>query len=118
MSRRVFWLVVCAGMSLLEIEAAPAQESAASRYPERTVTVVCPWSPGGGTDRVSRFWAGALEREFGQPFVVVNRTGGAGAVGHFASAHAQPDGHTIGMITFELSTMHRMRISRLTFKDY
>ena len=90
----------------------------ASDYPNRTVTVVCPWSPGGGTDRVSRFWAGALEKEFDQPFVVVNRTGGAGAVGHYASAHAKPDGHTIGMITFELSTMHRMRISRLTFEDY
>lgn len=119
MSRWVFCLLACAAMGLLEIDSANAQESAAARnYPERTVTVVCPWSPGGGTDRVSRFWAGALEKEFGQPFVVVNRTGGAGAVGHFSSAYAKPDGHTIGMITFELSTMHRMRISRLTFEDY
>ncbi|HUG67705.1 MAG TPA: tripartite tricarboxylate transporter substrate-binding protein [Pirellulaceae bacterium] len=119
MSRWVFWLVAYSAMSWLGIQAAAGQESAAFRgYPERTVTVVCPWSPGGGTDRVSRFWAGALEREFGQPFVVVNRTGGAGAVGHFASAYAKPDGHTIGMITFELSTMHRMRISRLTYEDY
>ncbi len=119
MSRWVFRLLACAAICLVEFEAADAQQSAAVRnYPERTVTVVCPWSPGGGTDRVSRFWAGALEQEFGQPFVVVNRTGGAGAVGHFASAYAKPDGHTIGMITFELSTMHRMRISRLTFEDY
>lgn len=119
MSRWVFWLVACSAMSWLGSQAAAGQESAASRgYPERTVTVVCPWSPGGGTDRVSRFWAGALEKEFGKPFVVVNRTGGAGAVGHFASAYAKPDGHTIGMITFELSTMHRMRISRLTYEDY
>lgn len=119
MSRWVFWLVACSAIRLLNFEATIAQESAAAlKYPERTVTVVCPWSPGGGTDRVSRFWAGALEKEFGQPFVVVNRTGGAGAVGHFASAYAKPDGHTIGMITFELSTMHRMRISRLTFEDY
>lgn len=119
MSRWVFWLVACSAIPLVDIDAATAQDFAASsHYPERTVTIVCPWSPGGGTDRVSRFWAGALEQEFGQPFVVVNRTGGAGAVGHFASAYAKPDGHTIGMITFELSTMHRMRISRLTFKDY
>jgi len=119
MSRWAFGLLACAAISLFEIEAVNAQESAAARnYPKRTVTIVCPWSPGGGTDRVSRFWAGALEKEFDQPFVVVNRTGGAGAVGHFASAYAKPDGHTIGMITFELSTMHRMRISRLTFEDY
>lgn len=118
MSRWVFWLVACSAMSWLSIQAAAQESPASRRYPERTVTVVCPWSPGGGTDRVSRFWAGALEKEFGKPFVVVNRTGGAGAVGHFASAYAKPDGHTIGMITFELSTMHRMRISRLTYEDY
>ena len=114
MSRWVFHLVAWIVVSGLTIAEAKGQ----GNYPERTVTIVCPWSPGGGTDRVSRFWAGALEKEFGQPFVVVNRTGGAGAVGHFASAYAKPDGHTIGMITFELSTMHRMRISRLTFEDY
>lgn len=87
-------------------------------YPRKTVTIVCPWSAGGGTDRVSRFWADALQREFGKPFVVVNRTGGSGAIGHFAGAYAKPDGHTIATITFELSTMHRMRISRLTYEDY
>lgn len=119
MSRWVLGLLACCAIGSLDFRVATGQESPPSRdYPERMVTIVCPWSPGGGTDRVSRFWASALEQEFGQPFVVVNRTGGAGAVGHFASAHAKPDGHTIGMITFELSTMHRMRISRLTYEDY
>lgn len=90
----------------------------AESYPDKTVRIICPWSPGGGTDRVSRFWAGALEEALGQPFVVVNRTGGSGAIGHFAGAHAAPDGHTIAMITFELSTMHRMNISKLTYRNY
>ncbi len=111
-----------AALMLLTIELSGCSRNtrtgSAAAYPERTVTIVCPWSPGGGTDRVSRFWAEALQAEFDQPFVVVNRTGGAGAVGHFSSAYAKPDGHTIGMITFELSTMHRMRISRLTYEDY
>lgn len=118
MSRLIFGLL---GLLLfcLKCDSVTAQQSVASDdYPNRTVKIVCPWSPGGGTDRVSRFWAGALEKEFGVPFVVVNRTGGAGAVGHFSSAYAKPDGYTIGMITFELSTMHRMKISRLTYKDY
>jgi tripartite-type tricarboxylate transporter receptor subunit TctC len=103
---------------ILAIAGCWATFGAAADYPTKTVTIVCPWSPGGGTDRVSRFWARALQQEFGTPFVVVNRTGGAGAVGHFAGAHAKPDGHTIAMITFELSTMHRMQISRLTYSDY
>lgn len=98
--------------------ATEATRSSRLHYPQKTVTIICPWSPGGGTDAVSRFWAAALEESLGKPFVVVNRTGGAGAVGHFAGAHAKPDGHTIAMITFELSTMHRMQISRLTYRDY
>ena len=87
-------------------------------YPRKTVTIICPWAPGGGTDRVARFWADSLQREFSQPFVVVNRTGGSGAVGHSAGAYAAPDGYTITLITFELCTMHRMNISDLTHEDY
>jgi tripartite-type tricarboxylate transporter receptor subunit TctC len=90
----------------------------ADSYPTRTVTVICPWAPGGGTDQIARFWAGALEREFGKPFVVVNRTGGSGAVGHTAGASARPDGYTLTLITFELSTMHRMGICPLTYEDF
>jgi tripartite-type tricarboxylate transporter receptor subunit TctC len=67
---------------------------------------------------VSRFWADALQRELGQPVVVVNKTGGSGAVGHGTGAMARPDGYTLTMITFELSTMHRMNICDLTYEDF
>jgi tripartite-type tricarboxylate transporter receptor subunit TctC len=80
--------------------------------------LICPWAVGGGTDRVSRFWADALQKELGKPVTVVNRTGGSGAVGHSAGANARPDGYTLTTITFELCTMHRMGISPLTFDDY
>ena len=87
-------------------------------YPNRAVTVICPWAPGGGTDQIARFWAGELEKKFGKPFVVVNKTGGSGAVGHTAGASARPDGYTLTLITFELSTMHRMGICPLTYDDF
>jgi tripartite-type tricarboxylate transporter receptor subunit TctC len=90
----------------------------ADTYPTKTVTLICPWSPGGGTDRLTRFMADQLQRELGQPFVVVNRTGGSGAVGHSAGALAAADGHTLTMATFELSTMHWMGISDLTWENY
>ena len=93
----------------------PADPSA---YPSKTITVICPWSPGGGTDTVSRFFAGELEKELGKTCVVVNQIGGGGAVGHTAGAQADPDGHTILMGTFELSTMHWMGISDLTYADF
>lgn len=91
---------------------------ATASYPSKTITVICPWAAGGGTDRLSRFIADQLQKELGKPGVVVNRTGGSGAVGHSAGALAKPDGHTITMITFELNTMHWMGISDLTWEDY
>lgn len=90
----------------------------AENFPTKTVTIICPWAAGGGTDRVSRFFADQLESQLGKPGVVVNRTGGGGAVGHNAGATARPDGHTVLMATFELSTMHSMGISPLTFDDF
>jgi tripartite-type tricarboxylate transporter receptor subunit TctC len=89
-----------------------------STYPQKTVTIICPWAAGGGTDRLSRFIASQLEKELGQPFIVVNKIGGSGAVGHSAGALAKPDGYTITMATFELSTMHWMGISDLTWENF
>src|SRR3979409_309930 len=75
----------------------------AQAYPARPVTVIVPWGAGGGTDATARIVAALLEKDLGQPFNVVNRTGGSGVVGHSAIASAQPDRHTIGMRTGEIS---------------
>ena len=90
----------------------------ADAYPSKSGTIICPWAPGGGTDRLARFMADQLQKEFGKQFVVVNKTGGSGAVGHSAGAMEKPDGHTLTMATFELSTMHWMGISDLSWEDY
>jgi tripartite-type tricarboxylate transporter receptor subunit TctC len=94
---------------------APAAEAA---WPERPVTVVVPWGAGGGTDAVGRILANLLEKELGQPFNVVNRTGGSGVVGHSAIATAAPDGYTIGIITVEIVMMHWAGLTDLSYKDY
>jgi len=99
-------------------QAGSGKLSPADEYPSKTVTLVCPWSAGGGTDRLSRYIADELDKQFDESVVVQNRTGGGGAVGHTAGARAKPDGHTLLMATFELSTMHWMGISDLSWKDY
>lgn len=71
-------------------------------WPEKAVTILVPWSAGGGTDATARAVAAELEEKFGQPFNVVNRTGGGGLVGHAAIANAKPDGYTLGVITIEV----------------
>lgn len=87
-------------------------------YPSRTVTVTVPWAAGGGTDRVARFWADEFQKELGVPFVVENRTGGGGAVGHSAGARAAADGYTITMVTFELATLQSMGLADITYAQY
>ena len=87
-------------------------------YPSRSATVICPWGAGGGTDRISRYFADSLRTHYDSPFVVVNKTGGSGATGHSFGANARPDGHTITMITPELSTMHQLGITTLTYKKF
>src|SRR5690606_6760620 len=91
---------------------------AQSDYPTRPGTVVCPWGAGGGTDATARIVAALLEKDLGQPFNVVNRTGGSGVVGHSAIATAPPDGYTLGMITVEITMMHHQGLTELGPKDY
>jgi len=87
-------------------------------YPTKGVTLICPWSPGGGTDMVARILASELEKEYGVPFSVVNKPGGGGAVGHGAGAYAKPDGYTITLSTLEIATMHSMGLTQLTYEDF
>jgi tripartite-type tricarboxylate transporter receptor subunit TctC len=92
--------------------------SFAQAYPARPVTVVCPWGAGGGTDATARIVASLLEKDLGQPFNVVNRTGGSGVVGHSAIATGAPDGYTLGMITVEITMMHWQGLTELNPTSY
>jgi len=87
-------------------------------FPSKNLQIICPWGAGGGTDRISRFFADELKKRLNTNCVVVNRTGGSGAVGHKAGMNAKADGHTIAMITAELSTMHQLEITDITYQDY
>jgi tripartite-type tricarboxylate transporter receptor subunit TctC len=91
--------------------------SFAADYPKRPITLICPWGAGGGTDAVSRIIATLLKKDLGVPVNVVNRTGGSGAVGHTAMATAKPDGYTIGMPTVEITMMHWMGLTKITYQD-
>lgn len=86
-------------------------------YPTKPITIICPWSAGGGTDNTARFLAGLLSKELGVPVNVVNKTGGNGAVGHMEGAMAAPDGYTITNITFELNTLKYLGYANMTPAD-
>ena len=88
------------------------------QWPIRPVSLICPWGAGGGTDATARVLAAILEKNLGQPFNVMNRTGGSGVVGHSAIAHAPADGYTLGMITVEITMLHHQGLSPLKPTSY
>src|SRR5512139_1596632 len=120
------WIRLEAGLAVLVLALVvvwPSSASAQVKVPNRPVQFIVPWAAGGGTDRIARMVAGLLEKELGQPVTVVNRMGGGGALGHTAGAAAAPDGHTITLLTTELSMMHWMDLTPLrqqvpTYKDF
>ena len=68
----------------------------AQTYPERTVTVIVPFPPGGSVDGVARIIVDKLNQTVGAHFIVENRAGGAsGNVGAEVVAKAAPDGYTL-----------------------
>lgn len=90
----------------------------ADEYPTKPITLIVPWSAGGGTDSVGRQFATGLQEELGQPVNVVNRTGGSGVVGHMAMKMARPDGYTLGLGTAEIATYRHIGTADISYEDF
>jgi tripartite-type tricarboxylate transporter receptor subunit TctC len=71
--------------------------STAAAYPDKPITIVVPFAPGGANDVVVRIIQQPLGDALGQPVVVENRGGAGGNVGIAAVARARPDGYTLLM---------------------
>ena len=67
----------------------------AQSYPERTVEITVPSSPGATADMLGRVLADSFTQQLGQRFIVVNKAAASGVVGSAAVAHAKPDGYTL-----------------------
>jgi tripartite-type tricarboxylate transporter receptor subunit TctC len=84
-----------AGIALaLAIGAAPGMVQAQDAWPNRTITFVLPYAPGGYTDLVARLTARYVEKALGKTVVVDSRAGGGGIVGTQAVVNSAPDGYT------------------------
>ncbi|WPB84320.1 Bug family tripartite tricarboxylate transporter substrate binding protein [Sediminicoccus rosea] len=72
-----------------------ATPALAQNWPDRPLRMIVPFPPGGATDVFARRLAARLPGELGQPVVIENRTGAAGAIGTLEAARARPDGQTL-----------------------
>jgi tripartite-type tricarboxylate transporter receptor subunit TctC len=83
--------------TLLVLFAALGLSSAHAAYPDRTVTLVVPFTPGSGSDIIARIIAPKLSERWKQPVIVDNKPGASGNIGANAVAKAAPDGYTLLM---------------------
>jgi tripartite-type tricarboxylate transporter receptor subunit TctC len=81
-------ILAAAGLALASIAHAAA-------YPERPVSVIVPFPPGGSTDMIARVLAAKLQEKIGGTFIVENKAGATGTIGATFVKNAKPDGYTL-----------------------
>jgi tripartite-type tricarboxylate transporter receptor subunit TctC len=113
-------LPVRASMIVAVLALAGAQDAAAQKWPDKTVRIVTPFAPGGGTDVFARILAQRFSEVFGQQFIVDNRPGAGSTTGTEYVAKSPPDGNTLLMtsasFTFNPGLYPRLRYDSL--KDF
>lgn len=86
---------VCVRPLLVASLLAVVSASALAQWkPDRPITLIVPWAPGGSTDQVSRVTAAELEKHLGQKIVIMNQPGASGSVGTKNAMAAPADGYT------------------------
>src|SRR6202051_2753343 len=76
-----------------------ASQCLAQDYPMRPIRIIVPFGAGGPADVTARLIGNVLQENFGQPFVVENRTGAGGVIGTLEAAKSPPDGYTLLMMS-------------------
>lgn len=97
------WSIFSLAAVLSLLFAASFESVAQEKYPNRPITIVAPFPPGGVADLTARPVAAAMEKVLKNPVVVVNKTGAAGAVGMSFVANSKPDGYTLLMALSSIS---------------
>ncbi len=99
---RVRVLIVTVAAAVL-LSVAVANDAAAQKWPNRTVRIVAPFAPGGGTDLFARILAQRFTEVYGQQFIVENRPGAGSTMGTEFVARSPADGYTYLMASASFS---------------
>lgn len=104
--------LITAAAGLLATGALPALAQA---FPARALKLVVPFAPGGSTDAIARLLAEKMSTGLGQPVIVDNRPGAAGAIATEQVAKAAPDGYALLLATTSTHALLPLANPRLSF---
>src|SRR5689334_9743839 len=112
---KYFHLLGLVALALLNI----APDASAQSYPNRPITFVVPFAPGGLSDVPGRILAGIMQEQIGQSIVVENRPGASGVTGATTVLRAEPDGYTILVNALaDVQNLHYLPVPYDPIKDF
>ena len=101
-------------IAALVLAATTPMAAQAQSYPEKAITVVVPYSPGGGVDIITRLITPSMAQDLGQTMVVDNRPGGGTNIGMSTVARSAADGYTL-LTSSNTLTTNKALYSKLNF---
>jgi len=113
-------LVACGGGASSSGESSgsgAASSAGGSEFPNQTITLICPYGAGGGTDVILRALCDSASKIAGVNIVVENITGGNGATGVVTMMDAEPDGYTIGSCSGEWVALNAMGLADFDYNN-
>jgi tripartite-type tricarboxylate transporter receptor subunit TctC len=112
--RKQAWLLTAAAAVWI----AGALPAAAQQWPDKTVRILIPFPPGGGTDIQGRLLAAAFQKSMGQNFIIDNRTGASGLIASQIAVDSPPDGNTILFTSGSISVVATLSAKQMKFNIY
>jgi tripartite-type tricarboxylate transporter receptor subunit TctC len=109
---------ICVLMAIAAAGVASPMPAAAQQWPEKTVRILIPFPPGGGTDIQGRVLATVFQKSMGQNFIVDNRTGASGLIGTQLAVESPADGYTVFFTSGSISVVVTLYGKRVRFDIY
>jgi len=90
--------------------------AASAAYPDKPITLIVPWAPGGSTDILARALGERMSKSLGQTVIVDNRAGASGNIGSNLVAKARPGGYTLLVGSMSTHAMNPALMASMPFK--
>ena len=105
------YMIALGAAGALGVSSIVLPAGAAEKYPEKPISWIVPYGPGGGTDIVARLLTNKITQSINQSIVVENRPGGNTMIGTQALLKARPDGYTV------MQTAEQIAANESLYKD-